>query len=179
MLILERSITQEHAEHIQRYVWRRLDAGRYRQVGKTSVYQLHGHENVTTYAYLANGEPIAWLKMQKRPGWIGYEVKHVWVQPQFRGKGLMETIYRAAINTDQQIVISGVTQTRWARALWARFVQKRMFRIWAQDLNNLSHRGQVFYDEEVGELYSLIPHLYTRDYDTHKKHDVRLVAIRN
>lgn len=179
MLIFERSINRAEADVVQRYVLRCLKTGRCSVIGKTGVTRVPDYRDnptVLSYAVLDEGQPVAWLKLKCKPGWAAFEVKHVWVEPEYRGCGLTESIYRAAINHDGIMIASGITQTKWARALWARFVRDDIFHIWAQDLNDLDRVAPVFYDE--GEVYTSLPHLYTRDFKIYKKHDVRLIAVK-
>lgn len=176
MLIFERSITREEANSVLTYLELRIRANQFRPIGKTGVYEIFGSEHVTSYAVLDGAQPIGWLKLQRKPGWAVYEVKHVWVEPRYRGTGMTEKIYQAAINHDNRMIASGITQTKWARALWTKFVYKDVFNIWAQNLNVIDERADVVYDEN--NLYTPIPDLYTRDFELYKHRDIRLIAIR-
>lgn len=176
MLIFERSITRNEARFVYDYLVRRLVTGRFRKVKRTGVVEIFGNENITSYAVLDDGVPVGWLKLQRKPGWFVYEVKHVWVEKEYRGTGITERIYRAAINHDGIAIASGITQTKWARALWARFVRDDVFNIWAQNLNDVSQRAAVWYDD--GEVYTSLPYLYTRNTSLYRRHDIRLIAVR-
>lgn len=176
MLIFERSITREEADFVLRYLDKRIHSNWIRSVGTTGVYEIFGNENTTSYAVLDGADPVGWLKLQRKPGWEAYEVKHVWVEPAYRGTGITERIYRVAINHDNRMIASGITQTKWARALWTKFVRDDTFNIWVQNLNVIEERAPVVYDEN--ELYTSIPDLYTKDVRLYKHRDIRLIAIR-
>lgn len=172
MLILERSVTKEFWTTMYEYLERRIKAGRAEPVGRTGVVRIEGGPCTLSYAICANGHPVAWLYLGRRPQWATWEVRQVWVFPELRGHGLAQRIYRAAVNVDQIILSSGKTQSKTSRALWQRFIEKDTFNIWAQDFNNLRSREPVWCQD--GELECKLP-VYQRHRD---KHDVRLIAIK-
>jgi GNAT superfamily N-acetyltransferase len=172
MLIYERSVTKPFWQVIENYINRRLQTARFTPVGETGVMNIFGGDTSTTYAILKHGKPVAWLYLGRRPRWKTWEVRQVWVFPEYRGKGLAGKLYRAAVNAHGITLASGKTQSKSSRALWHSFVQKGTFNIWAHDFNNLNHRSQVWLDDD--DLQSELQ-IYTRQ---PSRQDVRLIAIR-
>lgn len=177
VIILERSVTKQYWLPMYDYILRRLNTGRFDAIPGTRVLHVHGGENTRTYAVLSTeaetrGLPAAWLYLGKRPGWAAWEVRQVWVFPDWRRDGLAKKIYQAAVNRDGILLASGKSQSKSARALWHRFVKDRTFNIWAQDFNNLDLTSDVFFEDD--ELQCNLE-LYTR---WSCKHDVRLIAVK-
>ena len=172
MLILERSVTEPYWKAHRDYINRRLSAGRWRRVGRYGVVNIQGNSEVTTYAVLRDKQPVAWLYLGKREAWHAWEVLQVWVFPEYRGEGLASKLYRAAVNGDGLLLASGETQSKSSRALWRRFIKKKMFNIWAQDFNNLESVASVSVEDD--QLDCELP-VYTRE---HGPHDIRLVAAK-
>lgn len=175
MLIFERSVTAEYAKSIRDYVNRRLRNGRAQHLKKNFVLIPGGEHGITIVA-MKRGEPAGWLMLRRRPSWVAYEVKQLWVEPHERGKRLSTKLFRVAINDCNLLVASGITQTKHARALWTRFVQDEEFVIWAHSFSNTKNFADVWFDGE--ELVSSLEPLYTRDPRALSTMDVRLVARR-
>lgn len=177
MIILERSVTKQYWLPMYDYILRRINTHRFSRVGGTDVLHVYGGENTRAYAVLSTqpetkGLPVAWLYLGKRPGWAAWEVRQVWVFPDWRRYGLAKKIYQAAVNVDGIMLASGKTQSKSARALWHRLVKSKTFNIWAQDFNNLDLTSDVFFEDD--ELQCNLE-LYTR---WSCKHDVRLIAVK-
>lgn len=172
MLILEQSVTKQYWEAMADYLRRRIRSRRTRKVGRTGVIEVHGGVYSTSYVVTNHSEPIAWLYLKARPGWAAYEVHQVFVQKEYRGQGLAQKLYKAAINTDGCLVASGPSHSKYSMGLWKKFIQDQTFNIWAHDFKNVQLRCPVQYED--GELMCELP-LYTR---IPGKHDIRLVAER-
>lgn len=143
-------------------VWR-LDSGEHRRIYYTCDHL---------------GWPTSWLYLRRRKGWQAWEVEQVWTFPEHRGQGLAETLYKAAINRDGILLASGFVHSPHSRALWARFVAKRLFNIWAQDLIHLDRTADVYLDDDgaVSSPLSIYHPLST--WQPRKQGDVRLLALR-
>lgn len=124
------------------------------------------------YAIIRHGVPIAWLYLTKRKTCRAWEVLGLWVSPVLRNKGFGTALYRAAINCDGIFLASGKTQSKFSKALWAKFVRNNEFTIWAEDFATPNQKSAV--SELNGELHSDLE-IYS---DWASKKDVRLLAIR-
>jgi hypothetical protein len=182
MIIHERSVTKEYWSAIYDYIVRRLNTNRFHKIPGTNVLHVYGGDNTRTYTILSTepdtrGMPIAWLYLGKRPTWKAWEVRQVWVFPDWRGEGLAAKIYKAAVNKEGIILASGKTQAKSARALWLKLVRDEVFNIWAQDFNDLDLRSAVWFEDDM--LHSdLELYVNPRRGWYSLKHDVRLIAIR-
>lgn len=171
MIILEQSVTKPFWEATRDYLRRRVQLERFRKVGRTGVIEIPGGRYTTTYAIVLEDEPIAWLYLRARPGWAAFEVRQVFSHKDFRGQGLAQRLYKAAINTDGCLVASGPSHSKYSMGLWKKFIKNRTFNIWAHDFNNVRLRCPVEVDED-GELECEFP-VYQR---LPGKHDIRFVA---
>lgn len=171
MLILERSVTKPFQDAIFDYIMRRLTTNRFEPAGN-GVLHVYGGDCTRSYVIMRGGQPVAWLYLGRRPTWRAWEVRQVFVDPAFRGKGFAGKIYRTVVNSERLILASGKTQSKSSRALWQSFVKKNTFKIWAQDFNDLDLRSQVWLDDD--ELQSELE-IYTRHATSR---DVRLIAVR-
>lgn len=169
MLVLEKSVTKKHWQGMLSYIERRLKHGKFRRIDRGVVCVLGG-SCTTTYVKLVRGRPVAWLYLGRRPAWHAWEVKQVWVYPEYRRSGAATLLYKIAVNHEGLTVASGKTQAKGARALWERFVKNRTFNLYAIDFNDLNQRCVVWYEDE--ELHSRLE-LYGK-YGSQA--DVRLVA---
>ena len=163
---------------MQRYVLNRMKACPSVKVAP-KVWRLQSGEHRRVY-YTCDqaGWPISWLYLERRRGWQAWEVEQVWTFPEHRGQGLAEGLYRAAINQDGALLLSGFVQSAHSRALWARFVRRGTFTIWAQDIRNLDRTGDVYLDED-GLLSSPLPIYHPLStWDPPSQGDVRLLALR-
>ena len=124
------------------------------------------------------GEPIAWLYLYRKPNWKAWEVYQIWTFPEYRGQGLAQKLYKAAINEDGIILASGDLHTQYSQALWKSFVRKNLFNIWAQDFKNLSLVGAVEYDKEQDAIECSLPIYLKPSSRESTKSDVRFLATK-
>jgi GNAT superfamily N-acetyltransferase len=171
MLIFERSVTRPYHDAMYKYIMRRLNTNRVQRIRNTEVMHIQG-ACTRTYAIIRAGVPVAWVYLGRRPTWCAWEVRQVFVHPDFRGQGLAGKIYRVVVNKHRLILASGKSQSKSSRALWLSFIKKNTFHIWAQDFNNLDLRSEVWVEDN--ELQSELE-IYTR-FATSR--DVRLIAVR-
>lgn len=128
-----------------------------------------------TYAILDNDHPIAWVCLERRDGWVAWEVIQVFVFPAYRGNGYARKIYEAAVLIDNVLLASGKTQGKDSRALWKKMVSTNRLNIWACDFKNLKSTSEVFIDED-GNLECGLQIYQTKK--SRIKEDVRLLAYR-
>jgi GNAT superfamily N-acetyltransferase len=171
MFFLEQSITKPYWEPTQEYIWRRIRNGKYADVGKTGVVKIIGGKQTVTFAIHDHGFPVAWLYLRARPGWRAHEVHQAFTLKKYRGQGLAQRLYKAAINTDGILLASGETHTKYSAALWKKFIAKKQFNIWAHDFKNTRSTSTV--EVEDGEIQCALP-----IYLLSAKYDVRFVAER-
>ena len=179
MLILERSVTKHYQVKMYRKLFRAIQQGRYTRVGASNVLLLtfgtRHRYYVITMKDNGNLRPIAWLYLWQKPKWKAWEVMQVFVFEKQRGKGLATKLYSAAINTDNLIVASGKTPSKYSRALWRSFVRNNNYSVFAIDYWNLKDRSQVLWND--GELWCMLDVYFTGDWN-YQDRDVRLIASR-
>lgn len=172
MLILERSVTSLHSQELFDHIKHAEQAGRKCELGRSGVFKLWNHDECDIYAIFKERSPVAWLYLERQRGWQAWEVRQVFVLPEFRGRGYATRLYKAAVNVNGIILASGKTKSKTSRALWQRFIEQNTFNVWAHDFKDLSSCAEIVFDE--GELICALP-VYTRK---QTRHDVRLIAIR-
>lgn len=177
MFLLERSIQKTHWTYAYKMITRLCQRGHARHL-KNDVIEVHDPRSKHTRFYAVMNErksrPIGWLWSRRTPGWKAWDESHVWIFPEFRGQGLSNILYSAAINEDGLILHSGRSHTHVTKALWEKFVRKGTFSIWAQDLKNLRVRSDVFWEKDSNELWCALDL-----YNDAPNQDVRLIATRN
>lgn len=167
---LNRALTWEYWLPTQKYILQRIVKRNFSHVGKTGVIKIESG-NSLAYAVVDDyGRPIAWVFLRRRPKWVAFEVHQTYVLQKHRRKGLAEKLYRAAVN-DGIVLVSGGSHTKYSKKMWAKFIERKLFRVWAHDLKDLSRTAEIEYDEG---LICDLP-LYHRPSN---KMDVRIIAIR-
>ena len=168
-----------------RYFFRKLQRGNYVPVcGASSgkIVRFNCGRDHIAYAVVVKHEghlrPIAWLYLWRKPGWKAWEVMQVFVFEKVRGQGLARKLYAAAINRENIMIASGKTQSKSSRALWASFIKRNTFDVFAIDYWNLRSRSQVFWDTENEELFCELQ-IYTPPAATERDSDVRLIATKH
>lgn len=146
---------------------------------KNKVRLINSGKSYKIY-YIADksGEPISWLYLYRKPNWKAWEVYQIWTFPEYRGKGLAQQLYKAAINEDNIILASGDLHTQFSQALWKSFLKKNLFNVWAQDFRNLDNVSQVAYNPDDANIECDLPIYVNPSSKESAKTDVRLVAIK-
>ena len=138
MRVQEGSVTKQFWMKLFRLISRKIKSDDRRRIPEGQIKIIRVKLGPRTCAYAAvmyhedHFRPVAWLYLWQRPGWKAWEVMQVFVFEKFRGAGLSKKLYKAA--TDENLmIISGESQSRHSRALWASFIKKRSFEIFAID----------------------------------------------
>ena len=168
MLILERAITISNAKDAKKWLLKKI-------LHSKNSYGFHylNPRRLVTFKF-SNSKLIGFLILRNPKNTYYWEVDYVWVDKEFRGKTITEKLYQIAI--DQHLILSsGKSQTKFARAFWCKLVRKQKFDIYAYDLKT-NESSQVFIEDD--EIWCSLEHLYTNDFLTLQKHDVRLIALK-
>lgn len=166
---LRYALTWRYWKPTQRYILQLIVKGKFSHVGKTGVVKI-ASGNSLAYTIIEDGFPIAWVFMKRRPRWAAFEVHQTYVLQKHRRKGLAEKLYKVAIN-DGVILATGGAHTKYSKKMWAKFIERKLFRVWAHDFKDLSRTAEIEYDEG---LICGLP-LY---HPPSKSMDVRIVAIK-
>ena len=167
MLILERAITISNAEHAKTWLLKKI------QHSKNGYGSHYLNPRRLVIFKFSNSKLIGFLILRNPKNSHYWEVDYVWVDKGFRGKSITEKLYQIAI--DQNLILSsGKSQTKFARAFWFKLIRKSKFDIYAYDLKT-DESSQVFIEDD--EIWCSLDHLYTNDFLTLQKHDVRLIAL--
>lgn len=181
MLILERSVTKPFWMRIYKILARKIKKGQFHEVQGTGVLQVQCDSGVRGYVmverYFNELRPVAWLYLWQDQDWQAWEVMQVFVFEKLRGQGLAKKLYKVAINHDNIIMASGLTQSSSSRALWKSFIQKNTFDVYAIDYWNMKDRSQVFWDKDNDEIWCTLDIYYTGKPELQDR-DVRLIATR-
>ena len=174
MRIFERSVTRQYWQAMYKYLRRKVHRGQIVSVTDEVVRVWCGVKNIS-YAILDEDRPIAWVYLERQPGWVAWEVAQVFVFPAYRGNGYARKIYEAAVLIDGILLASGKTQGKDSRALWKKMIAENRLNIWACDFKNLKSTSEVFIDED-GNLECGLQ-IY-QPVKARTKEDVRLLAYR-
>lgn len=172
MYILEQSITREYWKPIQDLIRDKINAGKYSVVPRSGGVMFVKLDRKTSAFAICDGwEPIGWVYLTSWGGGV-YEVSQTFVLSAYRGNRYAEKLYKTAVNRVGITLMSGPCHSKYSRGLWKRFIEKRAFDIWADDMCAKKSQTPVKY---VGNDLICDLEVY-HDLDDEK--DVRLFARR-
>ena len=154
--------------------------------GSINGYDLYiavDKEKALTYYLTDNSKVIAFLYMEAIERWKAMEEAIVWTDDAYRGRGLVPALYDTFIKRDNGILISDNLHTKYAVAMWKRYIKTQRYNIYAINLKNPRQKVQVWWDNEHDDVMydSKFAELWTdstvRGAKAYlKQHDIRFVA---
>lgn len=119
---------------------------------------------------------IGFLDMTStKTGWKGFEEGLVWMQHEYRGKGIGKGMYETAVLHDDVILISNESHTYAASRVWQSMIKDRRYTVYAVDMNHPDKPLPINLQADYIDILSgnTSKKVYSR-----KENQIRLVASR-